>query len=134
MPQPLRRLWRNAACETGLGLLVLLAVGALVHLQPGLHDQPVWPFPITVNLVGIMLMRGPGLVLVATAAAATLGLVATALALWRQRWLLAVASVAAVVLASGMGLHPFVVEAFPTSYMHSPIRYSAQSIARGIPL
>jgi putative copper resistance protein D len=33
-----------------------------------------------------------------------------------------------------VGLHPFVVEAFPTSFMHSPIRYGALSVARGLPL
>src|SRR5204863_3986129 len=57
VPQPLRRLWRNATCETALGLVVLLVVGALVHLKPGLHDQPVWPFPITINPTGIGLTQ-----------------------------------------------------------------------------
>jgi len=133
-PDPLRRLSRNAACETGLALCVMLVMGALVHLKPGLHDQPVWPFPITINPAGIVLNQGAQLVLCAAAAVASLALVATGFALRRRRWLLAAASVAAVVLASGVGLRPFVVEAFPTSYMHSPIRYGALSVARGMPL
>jgi copper resistance protein D len=134
MPEPLRRLWRNATCETGLGLLVLLAVGALVHLTPGLHDQPVWPFPITINAAGIVLAWGERLVLCAAAMAAALGVAATVLALRRRRWLLAAASVAAVVLASGVSLRPFVVEAFPTSYVHSPVRYGSLSVAHGMSL
>jgi putative copper resistance protein D len=131
---PLRRLSRNAVCETGLGLVLLAVVGALVHLRPGLHDQPVWPFPIALSSAGIVLTRGAWLVLIAAAVAAALGLAATALAMRRQRWLFAAASVVAIVLASGVGLRPFVVEAFPTSFMHSPIRYGALSVARGLPL
>ncbi len=134
VPDPLRRLSRNAACETGLALCVLLVMGALVHLKPGLHDQPLWPFPITINPAGIVLNQGVQLVLFAAATVAALGLGATALALRRRRWLVAAASITAVVLASGVGLRPFVVEAFPTSYMRSPIRYGALSVARGMPL
>jgi putative copper export protein/mono/diheme cytochrome c family protein len=134
VPHPLRRLWRNAACEIGLGLVVLLTVGALVHLTPGVHDQPVWPFPITINPAEIGVVPGTGLVLLAAAAAAALSLAAAALALWQRRWLLAAASIGAVAVASGVGLRPVVVEAFPTSYMHSPIRYGSLSIAHGMPL
>jgi putative copper export protein/mono/diheme cytochrome c family protein len=133
-PEPLRRLRRNAMCETGLGLLVLLAVGALVHLTPGLHDQPVWPFPIAINSASVEWTQGTRLVLCAAAVVGALGLAGTVLAARRRRWLLAAASVAAVVMASGVGLRPFVVEAFPTSYVRSPVRYGALSIARGMPL
>ena len=133
-PDPLRRLWRNAMCETGLGLLVLLAVGALVHLKPGLHDQPVWPFAFTINPAGIGITQGIWLVVIAATTAAGLSLAATAFALWRRRWRLATASITAVILVSSVGLRPFVVAAFPTSYMHSPIRYDALSVARGIAL
>ena len=52
----------------------------------------------------------------------------------RGRWRLAAASLAVFVLACAAGLYPFVVEAYPTSFMHSPIRYGALSIARGQPL
>jgi putative copper resistance protein D len=131
---PLRRLARNATCETGLGVLLLLVVGALVHLKPGLHDQPLWPFPIAISFAGIVLTRGVQLLLVATVAVAALGLAAAALAIHRRRWLFAAASLAAIVVASGLALRPFVVAAFPTSFMHSPVRYGALSIARGEPL
>jgi len=133
-PEPLRRLRRNVMRETGLGLLVLLAVGALVHLTPGLHDQPVWPFPIAINSAAVEWTQGTRLVLCAAAVVGALGLAGTVGAARRQRWLLAAASVAAAVMASGVGLNPFVVEAFPTSYVHSPVRYGALSIARGMPL
>jgi putative copper resistance protein D len=134
VPDPLRELYRSAACETGLALLLLLVVGALVHLKPGLHDQPIWPFPIAINAAGVVLTQGARLVLVAAAAAGALGLVATALAMRRRRWLFGAAAIAVVILASGVGLRPFVVEAYPTSYIHSPIRYGALSAARGMPL
>jgi putative copper resistance protein D len=54
--------------------------------------------------------------------------------MWRRRWLLGAASVAVVLLATAVGLRPFVVEAYPTSYIHSPIRYGALSVARGMPV
>jgi putative copper export protein/mono/diheme cytochrome c family protein/peroxiredoxin len=134
VPDPLRELYRSAACETGLALLLLLVVGALVHLKPGLHDQPIWPFPIAINPAGIVLTQGARLILGAAAAVGVLGLVATALAMRRRRWLFGAAAIAVVVVASGVVLRPFVVEAYPTSYIHSPVRYGALSAARGLPL
>jgi copper resistance protein D len=131
---PLRRLTRNAIFETGLALVLLLVLGALVHLKPGLHDQPVWPFPFAINSAGVVLSQAARLVLIGAVTVAALGLLATAVTMRRRRWLLAAASVAAVVVASGASLRPFVVEAYPTSYMHSPIRYGALSAARGMPI
>src|SRR5271165_6285325 len=40
------RLQRNARIETGLGLGVLVIVGVLGRLPPGLHSEPGWPFPV----------------------------------------------------------------------------------------
>jgi putative copper resistance protein D len=134
IPDPLRQLNRNAMHETGLALIVLLVLGALVHLKPGLHDEPVWPFPYAIDPAGVALTLGARLILYAAVAVAALGLCAAAMAMSRRRWLLAAASVVAVVAAAGVSLHPFVVAAYPTSFMHSPIRYGALSAARGIPV
>ncbi|HEV2335176.1 MAG TPA: copper homeostasis membrane protein CopD, partial [Stellaceae bacterium] len=134
VPAPLRELYRSATCETGLALLVLIVVGALVHLKPGLHDQPVWPFPIAINPAGVVLTTGARLIVYAAAAVAALGLATVALTMRRRRWLLGTASAGVVVLMGGVALRPYVVEAYPTSYIHSPIRYGALSVARGQPL
>lgn len=133
-PNPLNQLYRNALCETGLALGLLLVLGVIVHLKPGLHDEPVWPFPYAISAGGAALQEGARLALLAAAAVAALSLVATAAALARRRWLLATVSVAAVIVATGLSLRPFVVEAYPTSFTHSPIRYGALSAARGMPI
>ena len=42
----LAALVRNSVAELALGLAILVVVGALGILIPGLHDQPLWPFPV----------------------------------------------------------------------------------------
>lgn len=39
------RLQRSIVSEAAVAVLVLLAAGLLAHLTPGVHEQPVWPFP-----------------------------------------------------------------------------------------
>ena len=53
MPHPVRRLCRSVMVETGLAILLLLAVGSLVHLIPGAHSDAVWPFPVTLDIDGV---------------------------------------------------------------------------------
>src|SRR4029077_5669053 len=72
---PVRRLYRSAMLETGLAILLLLAVGSLVHLTPGAHSEAVWPFPITLDVDGVMHLPGVRLALLAMAACGALGLV-----------------------------------------------------------
>jgi putative copper resistance protein D len=45
----LRRLGRNSAIEAMVGAIILVIVGVLGTLPPGLHQQATWPFPIRVN-------------------------------------------------------------------------------------
>ncbi len=42
----LSHLVSNSLTELALGLAILAIVGALGILKPGLHDQPIWPFPV----------------------------------------------------------------------------------------
>jgi putative copper export protein/mono/diheme cytochrome c family protein len=133
-PDPVRRLNRSAAMETGLAVLLLLAVGSLVHLIPGAHSDAVWPFPITVDIDGVTDLSGARLALLAAALCSTLGLVVAAISLRRWRWRFAAASIAAVAAIGVFGLGPFVIAAFPTSYAHSPVHYGSLPIARGMSL
>ena len=54
------------------------------------------------------------------------------MSLRRWRWRFAAASVAAVAAVGAAGLGPFVVQAFPTSYAHSPVRYGSLAVAHGM--
>jgi hypothetical protein len=129
---PVRRLYRSAMLETSLALLLLFAVGSLVHMTPGAHTEAVWPFPITLDIDGLLHLRGLCLALLAVAGCGALGLVAAAMSLRRWRWRFAAASVAAVAAVGAAGLGPFVVQAFPTSYAHSPVRYGSLAVAHGM--
>jgi copper resistance protein D len=129
---PVRRLYRSAMLETSLALLLLFAVGSLVHMTPGAHSEAVWPFPITLDIDGLLHLPGPRLALLAIAASGALGLVAAAMSLRRWRWRFAAASVTALAAVGAVGLGPFVVQAFPTSYAHSPVRYGSLAIAHGM--
>jgi putative copper resistance protein D len=54
--------------------------------------------------------------------------------LLRGRWWFGAAGLAVAAAAAIICLRPFMVEAYPTSYFHSPVRYGVVSIARGQPL
>jgi putative copper resistance protein D len=123
-----RGLARNCAIETALGLLILVIVGVLGTTPPGLHVQPLWPFPFRFDDAAI---NGPAfgttlVFVVAAILALILFIVGTRLLRWVA---LAGALVAAVIVV--ICLRGFTVQAFPTSYYVSPTGYTAASIALG---
>jgi mono/diheme cytochrome c family protein len=130
-------LLRSIAVQTGFGVLVVLAASVLSSLPPSMHEQPVWPFPLRPSLVALSdpdlraeVMRG-GEELLAGVALLLLGL-----ALWRRRWA-ALAGIAAGLLVGGASashLDLLLVEAYPTSYYHSPTGFAATSISHGAEL
>ena len=128
---PVRRLYRSAILETGLATLLLFAVGSLVHLSPGAHTEAVWPFPFTLDIDGMMHLPGVRLALLAAAVCGALGLGVAAISPRQWRWRFAAASITAMVAVGVVGLGPFVVQAFPTSYAHSTVRYGSLAIAHG---
>lgn len=132
VPEPVRRLYRSATVETGLAFLLLVAVGTLVHMTPGAHTEAVWPFPVTLDVDGLLHQPGIRLALLAIAACGVLGLIAAASSLRRWRWRFAAVSAMAAGAVGAVGLGPFVVQAFPTSYAHSPVRYGTLAIAHGM--
>ena len=125
-----RRLARNALIETGLGLLILLDVGALGISVPAAHDQVSWPLPVTWSLQAVA-----GLPLWETAAVigavlACAGLALAAMAVLRHRRGLALGgalTVAGLALAGVALSEP----AVPTIYLNSPLPYSVATVAAG---
>jgi putative copper export protein/mono/diheme cytochrome c family protein len=118
----LRQLVRNSVIEAILGTVILAIVAVLGTIPPGLHEQPIWPFPIRVS---------PGVfgepdfyVTVAFGAA----WIAASIVLPRFRW---------PALAIGMVIYVLLLwrlptdVAYPTTFYGSPTGFSAQSIAGG---
>ena len=133
-PDALRRLRRNAMLEAALGVLLLLVVGALVHATPAAHDQPVWPFPVQLDWTGIVITPRLRFIFTAALVACFLGVLIVVWAVLFGSRRLALAGIVLIAAAIIAIARPFVVEAYPTSYFHSPLRYNVISIARGQPL
>jgi putative copper resistance protein D len=127
----LRQLQRNAIAEAALGLCVLGIVGALGIAVPASHLQPVWPFAYSLSWQ----VAESSAETLAVAWIAALGaalsfamIVIGAAKGWRKT-----TAAGAAGLSIGLALSAWwlAVPAFPTSYFHSPIRFSAEPIARG---
>jgi putative copper resistance protein D len=124
----LRQLARNTALEAALGVVILVIVGILGTTPPGLHVQPLWPFPLRFDdaAINIRALGTPLIFVVATVLAIVLFFVGTRLLRWVA---LAGGLVSAVFVV--FSLRGFTVPAFPTSYYVSPTGHTAASIARG---
>jgi putative copper export protein/mono/diheme cytochrome c family protein len=130
-----RALGRSIAVETAFGVLVVCAAAVLTSLPPGMHIQPVWPFPMRPSLTSVD--ADPGFRReVADAVLATVGaLVLIGLGIV-VRWIRWIAWLAAAVIA-WFALPHFdllFVEAYPTSFYRSPTGFAATSIADGAAL
>jgi putative copper export protein/mono/diheme cytochrome c family protein len=118
----LRQLARNSALEAILGAVVLAIVAVLGTIPPGLHEQPVWPFPIRIN-AGVF--GEPDFYVTVAFGAAWM---AASIVLPRFRWpALAIGVVIYVLLLWRLPTE----EAYPTTFYGSPTGFSAQSIAQG---
>jgi putative copper resistance protein D len=124
----LRRLKRNAGLEAALGVVIVSTVGLLGTTVPGAHEQPVWPFPFTLDWPQWAEISGLQFVFAAAGVVAA-GLLVFGLRRYGVRKPPAI--VFGIGVASMVALSLGAVAAFPTTYFHSPVRYTATSIARG---
>jgi uncharacterized membrane protein len=112
----LAHLVRNSLTELALGLAILVIVGALGVLRPGLHDQPVWPFPVRFSTDALDDPQLRNSIFAAFAAVVISGLLVVGAVLWRRlRW---PAIICAALLAGYFAptLRNFTEPAYPTSY------------------
>ena len=125
------QLARNSVIELILGLVILLIVAALGTLAPGLHVQPVWPFPLRL-IDGAIAAPAFQIAIVLIAAVPAAVILLLRGRILPRRMLPAATLAATVVLAViVVSLRSFTVPAFPTSYQASPNGYTATSIAHG---
>lgn len=121
--------------EMAVGLAVVGAAGWLAQLEPGMHQQPLWPFAWAPSLdaledadiarevglagfVATVALALPPLLLIWRARAAALEVPASALALW----------------LAAPHLRPLLVPAGPYRYWQSPTGFTVTSIAHGAAL
>jgi putative copper export protein/mono/diheme cytochrome c family protein len=133
-----RRMRRSVAMEAAVGLATVLVAAWLSALEPGAHEQPVWPLPWQPSLqvfddpdMAAKLYLSFGLILASVVLAA-------AVAVWprlRARYRLAGFAASAVVLgvaAPGLGL--MAMPAYPTSFFESPLAFTSRTVAAGAAL
>lgn len=126
-----RVLETTVTLETALGVGVLVAVGALSASTPATHEQPVWPLSFTLSLAPVLGGGRPDPQFEIALAVAAAGLV-TMIAGTYYRSRIA----AGLGILAGLGSANFIAEAMsvpahPTTFMTSPVGFTAGAIARG---
>ncbi|MBV8508356.1 MAG: copper homeostasis membrane protein CopD, partial [Alphaproteobacteria bacterium] len=126
------RLQSNARIEASLGLGVLVIVGALGTLPPGLHSEPGWPFPFRLDIGALTVGSQILLAILAVAICVCGAGVAAAAAAGRYRRSVFFGAGLVLCLAVGwLPLRPAIERAYPTSYYASAEPYAAASVVRG---
>jgi putative copper resistance protein D len=114
------------AIEAGLVLLLLGLAAAMTVTTPGLHGDPVWPWPVRLSLDTV-----PDLPVAFVLAGLALALLVIIVLIRRRPAFLFGALFVVVVSGAVIGLPPLMVEAYPTSFARPPVTYHAGSIAEG---
>jgi putative copper export protein/mono/diheme cytochrome c family protein/peroxiredoxin len=130
-PSALRWLRRTAAAEFLIGVAIVIVVGVLGTTIPARHEQPVWPVPYTLDW-NLNDVSKATLVRLQFAAAGVL--VSAVLAIWgvrARRTALGLAGAAGAAACIALGGVPLLVPAYPTTYVRSPVPYTAASVMRG---
>jgi len=133
--QAVQQLGRNASIEVSLGILVLAIVAIIGTLPPGSHSQPLWPFPVRIDLNEIAARTQT--VLGVAAAFLVLFFAAAAVAATRKQYPRMAGSIAGVIVCGAIcwfALRPAVVAAYPTTFYAPTQVYAAPSVGRGQPI
>ncbi len=129
------KLVRSIGFETVAGFAILIAAATLVSLPPAIHEQPVWPFTSTFSLVTVSEDIGFFSDVILSLFALVVALAIIAASLYFKRFLLPALAVAlAIAWFAVPSLDLLFVEAYPTSFYHSPTEFAATSIAAGAAL
>lgn len=127
-----RELLRSIALQTGFAIAIVVAAVVLSQLPPAMHLQALWPFSERFSLSAIE--EDPDFrreVLLAVLALAAAIAVLTVTLLMRRFRLAALAAMIVVVWFALPHLDLLLVQAYPTSFYHSPTDFSSASIVDG---
>jgi len=123
---------RSIVMETCLGILVLLVAGLLGSTPPAVHSQPWWPFSFRLSSAALELPAVYNEVLIA-GIGAVIGVFVTVGGVLSRRYRLVLGAVGVLVTAFFVStpLQLLSVTAYPTSFYHSPTRFTVHSVAEG---
>jgi putative copper resistance protein D len=126
-----RSLRRNAMLEIALGIGVVTIVGELGVTVPAIHEPPLWPFERTLSFLP---MQQSAWVQVVLAGAGTVACFAAVVALkdvLSRPPRLGITALAGIAVPAAIFAWLLAVPAHPTTYVASPIGYTANAIASG---
>ncbi len=133
---PARRMAMYVALEFGLAVGLLGIAATMTVTTPARHGNPMWPWSVRLppNFFAAAAGSPDVPLLLGVVAPAALGVALLVLAAFasRRRGLLLACVGALLGGAAAIGLRPFTIEAFPTSYLRPPIAFHASSIAEGM--
>lgn len=129
-----RRMALFIALEAALVLVLLGLAAAMTVTTPGVHGEPVWPWPFRLSLDA--LPDSPSVQLPVAFVLAGLGIALLAIVVRMRRRPVLMMGTTLILVAGGalIGLPPLMVEAYPTSFARPSITYHAGSIASGMAL
>jgi putative copper resistance protein D len=129
----MRRLGAFVALEAGLAFALLALAAAMTLTTPARHAAPVWPLPFRFSFDVVLDVPATRWRVLVGSQLVVIGIVVLLVSLLlrgRRRKVLAAALVL-VIIGTGIGLPPIVVDAYPTSYRRPLLSYHASSIAAG---
>jgi putative copper resistance protein D len=129
----MRRLGAFVALEAGLAFALLALAVAMTLTTPARHAAPVWPLPFRFSFDVVLDVPATRWRVLVGSQLVVIGIVVLLVSLLlrgRRRNVLAAALVL-VIIGTGIGLPPIVVDAYPTSYRRPLLSYHASSIAAG---
>ncbi|HYT95899.1 MAG TPA: CopD family protein, partial [Casimicrobiaceae bacterium] len=130
----LHALLRTTTMEIAAGIAVVAIVAALGVTVPAAHEPTIWPFAFTLHVEAVDSAARISWFVAVVIAALCAG-AALVLARARHRRLsvfhIAIAGVAIGIAAAVTCPYLSVVQAYPTTYVVSPLRYSTTAIAQG---
>ena len=127
----LRRLRRNATLEIALGIGVIAIVGALGVTVPAIHQPVIWPFDHTLSLDPIRQSAWRQLVAAATGATAAIAAIVVIAGALGRPPRLRPAAATGFVIAGAILAFLLAVPSHPTTYLASPVGYTADAVAAG---
>ena len=122
---------RNATLEIAFGIGVLVIVGGLGVTVPATHQSPNWPFDRTLSFDSIQQSAWRQFVVVAAGAAACIAAIALVAGTLSRPPRIRIAWIAGIVIPGGILAFLLEVPAYPTTYLVSPVGYTADAIATG---
>jgi putative copper export protein/mono/diheme cytochrome c family protein len=122
---------RNAMFEVALGVGVIAIAAALGVVVPAVHEPIVWPFDYTLSFDHLRQSAWMQLGVVAAGATACIAAIALLAGVLARPQSFRVAAASGFVAALAVYISLLVVPAHPTTYLDSPLPYSAEAIAAG---